>query len=263
MEVKDQIGNIVVLDKPAQRIVSLVPSQTEFLHDLGLENEVVGITKFCIHPQAWRKNKAIVGGTKNHNVEKIKALEPDLIIANKEENTQTLITELMEFFPVYVSDVTDLESAYVMMNNIGELTGKGKEAADIILEAQLAFDHLEKANETIKVAYCIWKSPYMWAGNDTFIHQLLAKCGLENVINTPRYPEKNLDEIHQLNPDVILLSSEPFPFKQQHVDEIEGEFPKSKVFLVDGEMFSWYGSRVIKAVPYFRSFLNQLHSHVL
>lgn len=263
MEVRDQIGNKVVLERPAQRIVSLVPSQTEFLHDLGLEDEVVGITKFCIHPKEWRKNKPIVGGTKNHNLEKIKELKPDLIIANKEENTEALIGELMETFPVYVSDVTDLENSYEMMVAIGELTGKNKMAETIILEAKLAFDHLEKANETVKVAYCIWKSPYMWAGNDTFVHHLLAKCGLENVVDAQRYPEKSLEEIQQLNPEVILLSSEPFPFKQQHVEEIESEFPKSKVFLVDGEMFSWYGSRLIKAVPYFRSFLNQLHSHAL
>ncbi|PTB91905.1 cobalamin-binding protein [Marivirga lumbricoides] len=257
------MGNKVSLNNPATRIVSLVPSQTELLYDLGLGNEVLGITKFCIHPDKWRKQKTVIGGTKNLHLEEIKALKPDLIIANKEENTENQVSELMKFYPVYVSDVNDLESAFRMMTDLGKLTGRQKETDDILLKAKLAFEHLEKPKEIIKVAYCIWKSPYMWAGNDTFIHNLLAKCGLKNVIDQPRYPEKDLNEIQALEPEIILLSSEPYPFSPKHMDEIEEKFPHSKVMLVNGEMFSWYGSRLIKAVPYFRSFLNQLHSHAI
>ncbi len=263
MQLTDQIGNIISLITPACKIVSLVPSQTELLYDLGLDKEVIGLTKFCIHPEHWRKEKKVVGGTKNHHIDKIKALKPDLIIANKEENTKAIIEKLYEICPVYVSDIADLEDSYQMMQDIGLMTDKSTEAEKMVSEIQLSFQQLEKTNKQLKVAYCIWKNPWMWAGNDTFINHLLDRCGLMNVVDASRYPVIQLTEIKEIQPDVLLLSSEPYPFKEKHIDEIQKELPNTHIALVDGEMFSWYGSRLLKAAPYFQSFLRQIHTHTL
>ncbi|MBK6265202.1 ABC transporter substrate-binding protein [Marivirga sp. S37H4] len=261
MPLIDQIGNVINLDSPATRIISLVPSQTELLYELGLDEQVVGITKFCVHPQEWRKRKTIVGGTKNHHIDKIKALKPDLIIANKEENTKTIIEKLYKLCPVYVSDIADLPGSFQMMMDVGALTDKKEEAEKIVGKIQASFDGLEKMEKPFRVAYCIWKDPWMWVGYDTFIDHLLQKCGFVNVVDKARYPSITIEEIRNLQPDLLLLSSEPYPFKEKHIKSIMEKLPETTISLVDGEMFSWYGSRLMKAAPYFQSFLRELHSH--
>lgn len=233
---------------PARRIISLVPSQTELLYDLGLDSEVVGITKFCIHPDHWLSTKTIVGGTKNVRLDVVESLKPDLIIANKEENTKEDIEKLMKKFNVWVSDVKNLEDAYSMMDTIADKTGKN--VTQIILDIKASFSSL--MFEQKRALYLIWKKPWMAAGSDTFINEMMHIAGFENVVKSMRYPGLSDEEMRSLNPEVVLLSSEPYPFKDQHVDEVKKLLPASKVKLVDGEMFSWYGGRMREMARYFR-----------
>ena len=233
---------------PARRIISLVPSQTELLFDLGLDSEVVGITKFCIHPEHWRQTKTIVGGTKNVNLPVVESLKPDLIIANKEENTQQDIEFLMNRYRVYMSDVKTVDDAYGMMNAVADLTGTS--AKDLIERIKNSLSAIPSF-ETKKALYLIWKKPWMAAGSDTFINDVMKIAGFENVIKDTRYPAVSLELMQQLDPEVVLLSSEPYPFKDLHVDEVKKLLPKANVMLVDGEIFSWYGSRMALMAEYF------------
>ena len=238
---------------PAKRIISLVPSQTELLHYLGLENETIGITKFCIHPTEWFRNKIRVGGTKNIDIQKITALQPDLIIANKEENAREQVEQLAAHFPVWVTDVNTLDDAYQMIENIGTLTGKTSEASILVSKIKIEFTQLPLPHLPLPACYLIWKDPYMTVGGDTFIHHMLEKAGFENVFASRlRYPEVSVKEIRELGCKVLLLSSEPYPFKQKHIDELQQQLPGITIKLVDGEMFSWYGSRLLYAPSYFR-----------
>lgn len=233
-----------------QRIISLVPSQTELLADLGLGDRVVGITKFCIHPKKWRKTKTIVGGTKKFDFEVIRSLNPDLIIGNKEENYQEGIEELQKHYPVWMSDIVTIEDAYQMMLKIGDLTGTSEKAFALTERIKKDFASIIplKSQRTL---YLIWKNPWMGAASGTFINEMLKISGLQNCMgNKTRYPEVTSDEIKELNPDLILLSSEPYPFKEKHMEELQMLCPKSKILLVDGEMFSWYGSRLLKFPTY-------------
>lgn len=235
------------------RIVSVVPSQTELLHDLGLREEVVGITKFCVHPDEWFRDKTRVGGTKKLDIEKIKALQPDIVLANKEENLKDEIETIATFTDVYVSDISDLNDALEMITDIGMLTGKKVESERIGAAINSDFNFLHPTNKK-RAAYFIWKDPYMSIGNDTFIHHMMQYAGFENVFsNEKRYPEITGEQLRAADPDVVLLSSEPYPFKQKHIDELKTLLPGKEIMLVDGEMFSWYGSRLLKAAAYFRS----------
>lgn len=249
---KDQMNNIIRLAEKPKRIISLVPSQTEFLNDIGLDNEVVGITKFCIHPNEWFKTKTRVGGTKTVNFDKVKALNPDLIIANKEENTQSEIEALQKLYTVYISDIYSLEDSCQMMTDIGEMTDKVEEAKVVINSIQSNFEGLTQINK--KVLYLIWRNPFMAGGRDTFINHLLTRCGFTNAITdkSSRYNEISIEEISKMDIDYIFLSSEPYPFKEKHIEELT-QITKAKVILVDGEMFSWYGSRLTGFKKYFEN----------
>ncbi|MGZ5254350.1 MAG: ABC transporter substrate-binding protein [Flavitalea sp.] len=305
----DQTGYTDKLRDLPKNIVSLVPSQTELLYDLGLEKEVTGITKFCIHPPQWKKEKTIVGGTKKIRMETIQSLHPDLIIANKEENTKEDIEYLRQHYPVYTSDINNLDDALKMISDLGNVTGKQAEANSIIERIGKSFEALKfppqqpkisktsysnctidvvenrynpptgfiDGKKSINVAYLIWRDPYMAAGSQTFIHSMIQACGWTNAFEDyPRYPEVHLisddkkpgqnSEVsnitggpHLEEADVILLSSEPYPFAQKHIDEIQEALPGKIILLVDGEMFSWYGSRLLKSVDYFSELIDQIH----
>lgn len=240
------------------RIISTVPSQTELLADLGLENEVVGITKFCIHPNEWYRNKIRIGGTKTLNVDKIRSLEPTLVIANKEENTKEQIEEIMTFCEVYVSEIKTPEDNVELIHKIGELTDTRMTAVRLARELENCLMELENSYQAT-AAYMIWKDPWMSTGGDTYIHSIMKKCGFQNVFSHKnRYPETTLEELTQLGPDMILLSSEPFPFKEKHLLELRDQLPASKVLLVDGEAFSWYGTRLIKKIDYLKSLITNV-----
>lgn len=252
----DQLGRVIEIKTIPKRIVSLVPSQTELLHDLGLEEHVVGITKFCVHPSHWRKSKTIIGGTKTLHIDKIRSLQPQLIIANKEENVKEQVEALAKDFPVWTSDVHDLSSAFNMMEKIGAITGTQKEAALLTAQIREAFEKNKPADNERKplTAYFIWREPYMTIGGDTFIHQMLNYAGFDNVCAQKiRYPQIEISELAKMNCELLLLSSEPYPFKQKHVDELQALLPYTKILLADGEMFSWFGSRLLQAPCYFAS----------
>lgn len=237
------------------KVVSLVPSITEALFDLGLtENEVVGRTKFCIHPEEKVKNVAIIGGTKNINIDKIKALQPDLILANKEENIKEQVEALMDDFKVIVTNVETIEDNYYLLKHLGKTFHKEDKAQLFNLKI---YDVLNQAkiSSTIKAAYLIWKNPYMTIGSDTFIHKILAEIGFENIFkDKTRYPEIEIGDLAEA--DVIMLSSEPFPFKEKHIEELKEFYPDKKIMIVDGEAFSWYGTHIAKCEDYFKELIS-------
>jgi ABC-type Fe3+-hydroxamate transport system substrate-binding protein len=260
--VTDQLLREITFSYPPKRIVSLVPSLTELLFDLGLDEEVVGLTKFCIHPIDKFARCIKVGGTKKLNIDLIKEIKPDLIIANKEENTMADVDELAAHFPVWVSDINTLEDAKQTILQIGGLVDRQPEASYLIHLISAGFSDLQtlalERGIDKKVAYFIWKKPYMAAGMNTYISDILELNGMRNVVKSSRYPEVDLPELAALNPDLVFLSSEPYPFTELHVQEIQNVLPKAKIMLVDGEMFSWYGSRLVKAVQYFFEFQKEI-----
>jgi ABC-type Fe3+-hydroxamate transport system substrate-binding protein len=251
---KDQLYRQVVLTNfPPRRIVSLVPSQTELLADLGLADSVVGLTKFCVHPSDWRNRKTIVGGTKQIHLDRIRDLQPDLIIANQEENDKEQVETLAKDFPVWVSKVVDLESALAMILEVGTICDRLPEAESLETAISSSFKKL-RSFTPLSAAYLIWRKPYMVSGGDTFIHAMMKRAGFKNVFaDQMRYPEVSVTDLQQADPDVILLSSEPFPFKEEHLVELQEHCPRAVIRLVDGELFSWYGSRLLRSAGYFRS----------
>lgn len=252
---QDQLNKTIKLDGPPKRIVSLVPSQTELLHWLGLDEEVVGITKFCIHPDHWFRSKTRVGGTKMIKPDIVASLAPDLIIANKEENVKEQVEELKKIAPVWISDINNVEDACRMIESLGLITGKVKKAGVLVRTIQKNFDELRLVTQKqrLRTAYLIWRNPFMTVGSDTFIHDMLEHCGFANVFaDTARYPVVSIEEIRARNPALVLLSTEPYPFKQKHIDEFSRELPGTRILLADGEIFSWYGSRMLHVLPYMK-----------
>jgi ABC-type Fe3+-hydroxamate transport system substrate-binding protein len=254
----DQMGREIDLRNEPKRIISVVPSQTELLFDLGLADNVIGVTRFCIHPASAKETKTIVGGTKNLKLDVIEKLEPDLIIANKEENEKSQIEALAEKFPVWISDIHDLDTSLEMIQKVGEITGCAEKALSITNEIEQNFTKLQPLS-SISALYLIWRKPWMSIGSDTFIHHMLTRCGFENVCgDESRYPVLSDEDIKRLNPSIVLLSSEPYPFKEKHISEIQMLLPSARIELVDGEMFSWYGSRLLHAPQYLNELLEKL-----
>ena len=258
----DQLGRQVELTDSPKRIVSVVPSQTELLHYLGLEEEVVGITKFCIHPEEWFRTKPRIGGTKQLHIQKILELKPDLVIANKEENVQEQIEELAQYLPVWVSDVNTLHEAVDMIASIGELVGQKSKALGLVEVLKTSFATLHKPGRlTPRTCYLIWKDPYMTIGGDTFIHDMLQQAGFTNLFaDKNRYPEVSIEELNAMGCEVLLLSSEPYPFQQKHIYELQARLPHTAIVLVNGELFSWYGSRLLHSPAYFEQLQQQIAS---
>lgn len=254
----DQLGTLHTFETVPKRIVSLVPSQTELLYDLGLEESIVGITKFCVHPFHFKSTKKIIGGTKKVHYEKIRLLQPDIIVANKEENTKEIVEELSKICPVWVTDIITLEDNLKMISDFGILFNKRTEAQkwlDKINFAHRDFLNFISGKPKQKVAYFIWANPYMVAGNNTFINEMLKLNNFQNIYENreERYPEVIIQKMRiQGDPDLVLLSSEPFPFTDEHAFELGRFTHHAKIVFVDGEMFSWYGSRLIKSFEYFQ-----------
>jgi ABC-type Fe3+-hydroxamate transport system substrate-binding protein len=254
----DQMNRQVEIPQNPRRIISLVPSQTELLFDLGLAERVVGITKFCVHPREKFKITPKIGGTKQFKFEVIDALQPDLIIGNKEENYQAGIETLAQKYPVWMSDIISFEDALQMIAQVGELVNESEKSQSIVNQIVTKFDSLNllraMSNKPLKVAYFIWFEPLLVAGSSTFIHTMLEKIGLVNAFaHLSRYPEITPEILQESQPDLIFLSSEPFPFKTKHLNIMQAICPKAQVKLVDGEMFSWYGTRLLKAADYFEN----------
>lgn len=248
----DQLNRDLHIPIRPKRIISVVPSQTELLFDLGLDSEVVGITKFCIHPKDKFTSVTKVGGTKTLNIQKIRSLRPDLILANKEENDQNQIEQLMQEFPVWISDIHDLDDAIDMITRVGSVVAKESAANTITEEIRSTFNLATPGSPSLRVAYFIWKDPYMIAGSHTFIDSMLIAAGWQNAFQFERYPQVSPGDVILANPDIIFLSSEPYPFKEKHIQEFALLCPAAQVIVVDGELFSWYGSRLKYTAGYLK-----------
>lgn len=255
----DQTGHTIRLEEAPRRIVSLVPSQTELLYDAGLGDRIAGITKFCIHPRQPLTGKTRVGGTKTVKMDIVRQLQPDLIIANKEENVQEQVEELRRMYPVWTSDINHLGDACDMISAIGDITGASPATTQIIASIRSGFAGLQPLYPPCRTAYLIWQKPFMTVGGDTFINDMLQRCGFENIFaRRTRYPETSVEELQAAQCQLLLLSSEPFPFKEKHAKEWEQRLPGARILLVDGEMFSWYGSRLRLAPGYFSGLVKNI-----
>lgn len=253
----DQAGYPIELGDVPMRIISLVPSQTELLHDLGLGDRVVGITKFCIHPGHWFREKNRVGGTKDVKVDCVRELVPDLVIANMEENRKEDVDEIRTFCPVWTTNIRSIPQALEMIRQVGEITATQGKAAAIIAEIREGWGRIRPAPK--RVAYLIWQNPYMVAGGDTYIDSVMEACGWTNVFrHHGRYPTVTRDDLAEANIELLLLSSEPYPFKIKQLNEMKDFLSSCRVILVDGELFSWYGSRMRLLPEYLEELLDSL-----
>jgi iron complex transport system substrate-binding protein len=259
--VEDDLGREVTFEFPPWRMVSLCPSLTETLFALGLNAEIVGRTSYCIHPAERVRHVATVGGTKDIEIDRVRTLKPDLIIAAKEENAQGTVETLAGTFPVYVVDVADFEDALHAIAALGNLTDRTAAAAVLAGSIRAAFADL-RPRTTHRVAYLVWRDPYMAVGADTYICSVLAKCGCANVCAhlTDRYPEVTIEMLRRLAPQWVLLPSEPFAFDDTHVAELAPQLAPARVMCVDGQMFSWYGSRMLPAAEYLQQFVASLEA---
>ncbi len=240
----DQLGRELTLFTTPKRIVCLVPSLTELLAYFELDQEVVGITKFCIYPEDWFKDKERVGGTKTIDIEKIKSLNVDLIIGNKEENTKEDIEALMQIAPVWMSDVNSIEDTYHLIASLSSIFNKEELGAQLIQNLRSYFQLHATEGAGKSVLYFIWHNPGFVAGKNTYIDSYLAALGYRNCVSVERYPDSNT--IGEINPDVVFLSSEPFPFQENHLSHYQSLYPDAEIILVDGERYSWYGVRTLR-----------------
>lgn len=256
MNIKDQLHRELIFKESPKRIVSLVPSQTELVCDMGLETYIVGITKFCVHPKHLKEHKKIVGGTKEVHYDRIKALNPDIILCNKEENTLEMIQQLEKIAPVHISDIYTIADCLELIAMYGRLFSKEEKSQEIILKIETKLENFIdyiKEQPKLTTAYFIWKKPWMVAAKGTFIDALLTLNKFDNYYgHLDRYPEIEMIEGENESVDLVLLSSEPFPFKEKHREVMRNYFPQAKIIVADGEAFSWYGSRLLKAFDYFK-----------
>jgi ABC-type Fe3+-hydroxamate transport system substrate-binding protein len=259
-EFYDDLGRKICLSTPPSKAVSLCPSITETIFSLAPPQKVAGVTKFCIRPHHLIKDIPKVGGTKTVDISKIENLAPDLIIAEKEENTKETIEILEKKYNVIVFNVESYEDALNMIHKLGVIFDNTQKAQEISNHIKRLFALIPRVNNK-KVLYFIWRKPYMVAGKNTYISSILEKLGFKNAIlpfSSSRYPIlENLENI-SLETDYIFLSSEPYPFNERHRQELSMYFQNSKIMLVDGQMFSWYGVRMIEAALYFNKLIAQL-----
>lgn len=261
----DQMGRLVVVPKAPERIVCLVPSITELLFNLGLGERVVGVTRFCVHPENARKSATNIGGTKKLHIERIVDLNPDLIIGSKEENTRIDIERLWNDYPVWMSDVESVANGVKMIRELGAVCRVSQQALELAdeIEERFAVLSTDSSESKIRVAYLIWYNPIMVSGRDNFITDVLHKAGWQNVFETGnfpgshRYPTISMDDLRSAKPDVVMLSSEPFPFGNKHLQEFEKAL-NCPALLVDGELFSWYGSRMLNMPMYLKELSDKI-----
>ncbi|MEO4055212.1 helical backbone metal receptor [Solibacillus sp. CAU 1738] len=250
-EIIDHLGRKVQIPFPPKRIISICPAITETLYHLGLEEEIVGRTKYCIYPKQQVEHATIVGGTKQVEFDVIQSLQPDLIIAEKEENTPEIIEMLETHFPVFVFQIESIHEAYRMIKDAGMLTGREEESTKLLGEVSESFQQLPKKRG--RAAYMMWRKPYMVVGATTYINDVLQTLGFENPFTTyeGRYPAVDITALQQEQLDYLFLSTEPFPFAQKHIDELAVHLPNTTIQIINGEMF-WYGSKMKEAAHYFQ-----------
>jgi ABC-type Fe3+-hydroxamate transport system substrate-binding protein len=251
----DASGVAVDLARPPRRIVSLVPSITETLCGLGLADALVGITVYCVEPRAVVGTKTRIGGEKNPDLEKIRGLEPDLVIANIEENLRDHVETLRSWsIPVWVTYPRTVAEGIRLIADLGSVTGTEARASTMVGEIEPLYERVLNTaarRRPVAVFYPIWRGPYMTINRDTYIHDMLRVCGGRNVFadRSERYPTVTLDEVAAQRPAVILLPDEPFRFRRAHLADFAGyaDVPAvrdGRIHLVDGKPFSWHGPRI-------------------
>ena len=268
ISVTDARGTAIGLSHPPRRIISLVPSTTESVHALGAGDHLVGVTRYCVLPPEARAKTSLVGGTKNPRIDVIRGLKPDLILANKEENREQDVRELETMAPVYVAFPRDITSALEELRKLGDLLRCDDTARKLVEGLDRARTNLRRQSRTqapFRFLYLIWQKPYMAAGTTTFIEALIREAGGRNVIDPEagRYPQLTVAEIEELRPDVVLFSSEPFPFEAKHATEFlsatsDPSSLKGRTLLVDGQLLSWHGARLREGIPYLTDLAHEI-----
>lgn len=255
----DHLGREVHFTYPPTRIISLCPGITETLYALELAEEIVGRTRYCIYPTDLVEQATIVGGTKQIDMEKIHLLQPDVVIVEKEENTEEIVKMVEAHYPVFVAEVQSVDEAYRMIHDMGMLTNRVQESAKLIEQIEQPFHRLPSVNG-LRAAYVIWRKPYMVVGTDTYINDILTKMGFVNPFaqSDERYPAVDKEMLAAAQLDYLLLASEPFPYTEKYFKEFAAFLPHTKLLIVDGEMF-WYGAKMREAVPYFHLTFKDLY----
>lgn len=247
---QDHLGRQVDLPKVAQRIVSLCPSITETLFHLGVGERIVGRTRFCVRPPEVVHHARVVGGTKQVDVGRVRALCPDLVIAQKEENTREVVEALAQFVPVFVGDVETWDDGLRLIDDLGTVTGSVPAALRLERAVREAFVNVPRA-DGVRVAWLIWRNPWMAAGAGTYLDDLLQRAGFVNIcarVGESRYPQTTPEELRERGVQVVFLSSEPYPFKESHARELGAQLAGAHVHVLcaDGEL-SWYGAGMVRA----------------
>jgi len=255
----DALGRSLTVRKRPERIVSLVPSITEALFAFGLKREIVGVTRFCVEPRKGVAGKTRVGGTKTLDVAKIKGLNPDLVIASAEENSPEDLVQLIDYgCPVFVTLPTGVQSAIDLLRQLATMTGTTAAAKPIIQEAKEALGSVtaDTANrERVRVFCPIWRNPYMTCGRNTYMDDVITVCGGRNIFGGRQesYPQLELAEMAALDPQVILLPSEPYRFTKGHKADFKAfaqvtAVKNGHIFLIDGWLLTWYGPRIAQSL---------------
>ena len=263
----DDLLREVRISQPARRIVCLVPSITETLFALGAGERLVGITDYCIHPENQVRSKAKVGGTKNFLVNKVIELDPDLVIANAEENRKHQVDKLEEAgLSVFVTFPKSIDGCLKMIADMASLTGTERAARMILSSIEEArTDALRRgSDQPCRVLCPIWKNPYMTINQDTFVNSVIRNSGGRNIFedSADRYPEFSLSEAAARRPDVILLPTEPYHFGEADTadfHEMGTGIPaihNRRIHIVEGELLSWYGPRSARALQVISSLLH-------
>lgn len=265
----DARGQALELATSPKRIICFIPSLTETLFALGLGERIVGVSQYCKYPAEEVACRERVGGVHNPQREKILALAPDLIIANMEENKKEDV-EFMEKagLRVYVTFPKTVEDAIHLIEKLGILTGTTPRAREIAREIREEYERTRrfiKGHQPLRVFYPVWRGPYYSINRDTYIHHVLAVCGGENVFadEEKRYFPVSLEAVAERKPEVILLPSEPYVFREKHKADFSPfeDIPavrNGKVRLVDGEKVCWYGVRMREGLPYLRRLFEEL-----
>lgn len=246
----DVRGRAFDFGSPPRRVVSLVPSLTETLFDLGAGDAVAGITDFCIFPPGLPQPR--LGGTKNPRVDEVRALAPDLVHMNLEENLRRHADAIEEFAPVFVTEPKSVEDVAALITQLGELHGRQEKAAELV--ARLRDELASMPRRSFTFACPIWKGPWMWCGGDTYVSRLVEAAGGVNVLrNRTRYPHVSIEEVMEMKPEVVFLPDEPYLFTRDDAAAIEGTrvigpFP--------GHLFTWHGTRTILGLGFLKEVLS-------
>ncbi|GGA38119.1 ABC transporter substrate-binding protein [Psychrobacillus lasiicapitis] len=253
----DHTGRQVNIPATPKRIISICPAITETLFTLGLQDEIVGRTKYCIFPEDIVESVEKIGGTKEVKEDKIRALQPDLILAEKEENTAEIVQVLEKIAPVYVLEVQSIQDSYRFIKTLGTLTNKESEANLLVDSCKTVFP--SSRMQVKNAAYVIWRKPYMVVGGTTYINDVLHTLGFHNPFANEgsRYPAVTPEDLSAANLDVLLLASEPFPYQEKHIAEFRAFLPNTKIILIEGEMF-WYGARMEVAGAYLEKLASRI-----